>query len=141
MQLDMKRAARIYGSSRAAFFQDGQYFTREGEIIPPELAGEPDPDDVANGVVKPAAPEVQEASPSYETIPAGPVAPVYDGIQEAPVAREANAKPWGEDTRQKLKGLSSVQLANMVMKLGGTPSTGYGAKKKNLAWLIENVRD
>ena len=142
MQLDTKRASKVYGSSRATWFQDGQYFTSDGSPISFEEAAEPDPFDVEMGVVKLAKPEPEPSeAPSYEVIKAAPKAPEYVAIEEPKVERPNSEDATYGDTRLlKLKALKGTMLATMVLRAGGTPETGLGSKKKNIAWLLENVR-
>lgn len=141
MQLDVNRAARVYGSSRAAWFQDGQYFTGAGEPISFEEAAKPAPEDMPTSDPSAQQTPEQAASPVLETVKAPPPPPEYAAIVEKPVERQAGDKHWGDDPRQKLKGLKPVVLAAMVMKAGGTPVTGRGGKKANLEWLVANLKD
>jgi hypothetical protein len=62
-------------------------------------------------------------------------------VVEKPIEREAKAKNWGDDKFLRLKALGTTTLAAMVMKAGGTPVTGLGAKKKNIEWLMTNLKD
>lgn len=141
MQLDTKRASRVYGSSRATWFQDGQYFTHDGTPISFDEAAQPDPHDLEMGVVKLPAPEPEPpATPSYEVVKAAPKEPEYVALEEPKVERPNSVDATYGDTRLlKLKALKGTILAAMVLRAGGTPETGLGSKKKNIAWLLENV--
>jgi hypothetical protein len=138
MDLDFSRAALVYGSSRAAYFLNGQYYTADGKPISFEEAAQPDPKDLEAEAARQAA---TEALPSVTTIAAPPKAEEPVAIVDRPVERttEVDAK-WGEDRQLRLKTLSGHMLATMVMKAGGTPATGVGSKKKNISWLLENVK-
>jgi hypothetical protein len=142
MQLDPSRASRVYGSSRAAWFQDGQYFTHDGQPIAFEEAAGPSPSDIASGYIKPVVPAVVVEPPVVTTIEAKaiPVTVVEpERIADLPVEREVGAKSWGDDQRIKLKALKPTVLASMVLKAGGTPNTGSGSKRANIEWLLDNV--
>jgi hypothetical protein len=144
MQLDRSRAGRIYGSSLAAWCQDGQYFNAAGEPISREDAAKPDPADVESGAILKAwlqtdvTPEVVEV-PVVTAVVIPP--PEHVAVVDLPVERKAGAKNWGDDRLLKLKPLKAGILAAMVMRAGGTPKTGLGGKKANIAWILANVKD
>ncbi len=136
MQFDSARATRVYGDSRASWYCNGQYFDGELNPISHEEAALP-------ALVEEVAPEVVSTeTPSYETIKAPPKPPEVDcvGLQEAPIERTSKTDAtYGENRLLKLKALNGSALAAMVMRAGGTPATGYGAKKKNIDWILERV--
>lgn len=138
MELDVKRAARVYGSSRAVYFQDGQYFAGDGTPVSFEEAANPDPEDVAAGIVKTEATPIEPA-PVVETIKAPPKVEEMVAVVDKPVEASPNREPTFETRINQLKAMNSTHLAKMVLKAGGTPATGYGSKHKNINWLLENV--
>lgn len=140
MELDLTRATRVYGSSRAAWFQEGHYFNREGQLIDPSEAAKPAEGDVIPQTAT-VAPAPMTVATAIETIaPALATVPEYVAVVDKPVEREPEDRNWGGDKYLKLKALKTTVLAAMVMKAGGTPSTGLGAKKKNIEWLMANVK-
>lgn len=135
MELDKSRAGRVYGSSRAAWFQDGQYFDGMGEPVSFEEAAKPS--ETAPVVTEPTVTIVPPVTISPPRTPE----PEYVAVVDTPVEREKNERNWGDDRYLKLKALTPTVLAAAVMRAGGTPETGKGGKHKNIAWLLKNVKD
>lgn len=133
--LDLTRASRVYGDSRAAYFLDGQYYAGDGTPVSFEEAALPNPKE-------PELPEPQsEETPSYTVVAAPKRIAEPDAIMDPPVERGTKVDAtYGDSRLLKLKPLSGHLLATMVMKAGGSPATGPGSKKKNIAWLMENVK-
>lgn len=143
MGLDLSRASRIYGSSRAAWLQDGRYYTHDGREIPPDLAAEPDPDDPPR---KPAPVRI-DTVPSYhyedQTTPITPVTDGYvpgrlDTVLDDLSGNIAGAIA-GPSHQTRLRKMPAAKVAELVELAGGTPESGFGSKKKNIAWLLEHT--
>lgn len=122
MGLDRAKATPVYGSSRAAFYQNGRYYTRDGAEISHEEAAQPDPDFPPS----PPDPIVEETVPRYFNAGEEP--------QEAPPA-----DPQDASRRHRLRKMSADRIAELVKLAGGTPETGHGSKNKNMEWLLEHT--
>ena len=123
MGFDLAFATRIYGSSMAAWHQNGRYFDHEGKEIPPEQAAMPNPED----------PPVVNPPPEVDTVPQ-----YLDG----PAAREDKPVPLvaAPSPATRLRKMPAAEVAELVTLAGGTPESGVGAKKRNMEWLLEHTR-
>jgi hypothetical protein len=137
----LTRATKVYGSSKAAWYQNGQYFDSLGNPISHEEAAQPNPEDVVAGIIQVQTEPAHSLQPPTATVIEVPVAKppvVPDEIREQPV-ESPGRKAWGEDKYLKLKAEKPLILARMVLKAGGTPASGYGSKRRNIEWLLENT--
>jgi len=132
---DRTRATRVYGSSKAAFFQDGVYFDGDGKSISDELAAEANPEQLLP-VQEPESTELPTATDATKKAKAKPVVLEATGIVEKPVENPSPAN-WKHEA--ELRKLSAAKLQGMVDELGGPTELGKGSKRRLVAYLLKHT--